>query len=98
MVQYCTNILVPEAILQILLWRSGNRSSMTVFTAEEEGRLHHIGSVLIQQSSDWIGDLLRQRDVLGGKGRLKVRNREGGRLKQTSAVDGGGTRSRPKLR
>lgn len=97
MVQYCTNILVPEAILQILLWRSGNRSSITVCSVEEEEQLHHIGSVLIQQSSDWIGDLLRQRDVLGGKGRLKVSKGENEKLKHTLTVDNG-TRSRPKLR
>jgi hypothetical protein len=94
MVQYCTNILVPEAILQILLWRSGNRSSTTVCSSEEEERLHHIGSVLIQQSSDWIGDLLRQRDVLGGKGRKKVAKGGNGHAVMVDS----GTRSRPKLR
>lgn len=97
MVQYCTNILVPEAILQILLWRSGNRSSITVCSVEEEERLHHIGSILVQQSSDWIGDLLRQRDVLGGKGRSKVIKGGDERSKHGLMVDSG-TRSRPKLR
>ena len=95
--QYCTNILVPEAILQILLWRNGDRSSATVCSAEEEERLHRIGSILVQQSSDWIGDLLRQRDVLGGGGRLRVDKGGKGGLKPASTVDGG-TRLRPKLR
>jgi hypothetical protein len=95
--QYCTNILVPEAILQILLWRHGDRSSVAVCSVEEEERLHRTGSVLVQQSSDWIGDLLRQRDVLGGGGRLKVDKGGKERLGHASTVDGG-TRLRPKLR
>lgn len=96
--QYCTNILVPEAILQILLWRNGDRSSATVCSVEEEERLHRVGSVLVQQSSDWIGDLLRQRDVLGGREMLKVDKGGNGRpLKPASTIDGG-TRLRPKLR
>lgn len=95
--QYCTNILVPEAILQILLWRNGNRSSIAVCSVEEEERLHCIGSALVQQSSDWIGDLIRQRDVLGGGGRLKVDKGGNEKLKSASTVDGG-TRLRPKLR
>jgi len=94
--QYCTNILAPEAILQVLLWRNGDRSSIAICSVDEEERLHSIGLVLMQQSSDWIGDLLRQRDVLGG-GRLKVDKTRDERLKPASAVDGG-TRSRPKLR
>ena len=97
MEQYCTNIIVPEAILQILLWRSGDRTSTSVCSAEEEERMHHIGAVLVQQSSDWIGDLLRQRDVLGGRGRLKADSRGNAKLKHASTVDGG-TRLRPKLR
>jgi len=95
--QYCTNILVPEAILQILLWRNGDRSSTAICSVDEEQRLHQIGLVLVQQSSDWIGDLLRQRDVLGGRGRFKVDKGGNERLKPTSTGDGG-TRSRPKLR
>lgn len=88
---------MPEAIVQILLWRNGDRSSIAICSVEEEERLHHIGSVLVQQSSDWIGDLLRQRDVLGGGGRLRVDKGGKGRLKPASTVDGG-TRLRPKLR
>ena len=95
--QYCTNILVPEAILQILLWRSGERSTTAVCSVEEEERLHHIGLVLVQQNPDWIGDLLRQRDVLGGRGRLNVGKGGNERLKPASTVDGG-TRLRQKLR
>ena len=95
--QYCTNILVPEAILQILLWRNGDRSSTAVCSVEEEKRLHRTGLALIQQNSDWIGDLLRQRDVLGGGGRLKVDKGGKERLKPASTVDSG-TRLRPKLR
>ncbi|KAF9644296.1 hypothetical protein BDM02DRAFT_3122124 [Thelephora ganbajun] len=94
---YCTNILVPEAILQILLWRSGDRGSTAVCSVEEEERLHHIGSVLTQQSSDWIGDLLRQRDVLGGRGKLKMGKGEDEGPKPISMVEGG-TRLRRKIR
>ena len=88
---------MPEAVLQILLWRNGNRNSTAVCSVEEEERLHHIGSVLVQQSSDWIGDLLRQRDVLGGKERSKMVKGANVGLKHALTADSG-TRLRQKLR
>lgn len=68
-----------------------------VCSVGEEERLHRVGSVLIQQSSDWIGDLLRQREVLGGKGRSRMGKGGIGGVRPTLTVDGG-TRLRQKLR
>lgn len=38
--QYCTNVLLPEAILQLLLWRSGLRKSLELLSPSEEEELH----------------------------------------------------------
>ncbi|KAI6036021.1 hypothetical protein BKA83DRAFT_4157016 [Pisolithus microcarpus] len=37
---YCLNILLPEAIKQLLLWKSGERTSSALLSDDEERRLH----------------------------------------------------------
>ncbi|TDL24901.1 hypothetical protein BD410DRAFT_785631 [Rickenella mellea] len=43
-IEYAMNILLPEAIIQILLWRSGERESIELLPLDEEKRLHDIGN------------------------------------------------------
>ena len=38
--QYCTSVLLPEAILQLLLWRNALRESPELLPPDEEARLH----------------------------------------------------------
>lgn len=89
---YCVNILLPEAIQQLLLWRSGERTTAALLSHSEEERLHERGSAKAQET-DWVFDLLRLREAqarLWGtdlKAKGKVENR--GEAK-------GGTRSRPR--
>ncbi|KAI0062374.1 hypothetical protein BV25DRAFT_1991658 [Artomyces pyxidatus] len=43
-VQYCLLVLLHEATVQLLLWRSGERHSLDPVDAAEEERLHALGS------------------------------------------------------
>lgn len=59
--QYCTDVLLPEAIMQILLWRCGHRRSLEMLSDEEEQNLHDTGTQLIRET-DWVHDLMRLRE------------------------------------
>ncbi|RDB22192.1 hypothetical protein Hypma_010693 [Hypsizygus marmoreus] len=59
-VDYCLNVLLPEAILQILLWRNGLRRSVDLLSDGEEMILHWKGEELIKES-DWVNDVMRLR-------------------------------------
>jgi hypothetical protein len=56
------DILLPEAVIQIHLWRFSERSSLDLFDDEEETRLHEIG---LKHATwvDWVSTvmLLRER-------------------------------------
>ena len=60
--QYCSNVLLPEAILQLLLWRSGERQSLDLLPPEEETRLHQLAQ-LKSHETDWVRDVMRLREV-----------------------------------
>ncbi|KAF8635495.1 hypothetical protein AX17_003885 [Amanita inopinata Kibby_2008] len=57
---YCLNVLLPEAILQILLWRKGLRRSLELLPVDEEQRLHDEGLRLLHVT-DWVWDVMRLR-------------------------------------
>ena len=81
--QYCQLVLLHEAILQLLLWRSGKRTSLDLL-GDEEQELH---DVALKQSEeiDWVVEIYRLREA-----GLKVKPGK-------TAVVVGGTRSRPKM-
>ena len=56
--QYCMSVLLPEAVLQILLWRSGHRHTPEVLSAEEETRLHDLADQLAEKRY-WVHDVIR---------------------------------------
>jgi hypothetical protein len=60
--QYCLNILLPEAVRQILLWRSGKRTSMQLLSSAEEEDLYQEGQTLLNET-DWVFDILRYRQM-----------------------------------
>ena len=60
--QYCLNILLPEAVRQILLWRSGKRTSMQLLSSEEEEDLYQEGQTLLNET-DWVFDIMRYRQM-----------------------------------
>ncbi|KAG6915330.1 hypothetical protein DXG01_012102 [Tephrocybe rancida] len=74
---YCLNVLVPEAILQILLWRNGDRTSIDILDDEEEADLYAKGVILLK-ASDWVNDVMRLRmAAIGEVG--KTRKSAGGK-------------------
>jgi hypothetical protein len=81
------NVLLPEAILQILLWRSGERKSLDLLDVDEEERLHALGAMKMQET-DWVHDVMRLRET-------KVRVMKKREVRGTPLTSGG-TRSRPK--
>lgn len=90
---YCVNILLPEAIQQLLLWRSGERTTATLLSHSEEERLHERGSAKAQET-DWVFDLLRLREA---QARLRgVDLNAKGKEKDKGGDAKGGTRSRPR--
>jgi len=61
-IEYCLNILLPEAVRQILLWRSGKRTSMQLLSPAEEEDLYQEGQTLLNET-DWVFDILRYRQM-----------------------------------
>ncbi|KAK7693919.1 hypothetical protein QCA50_003493 [Cerrena zonata] len=54
---YCTNILLPEAILQLLLWRAEIRNVLDLQSPEEEERLHCLAETKAQERY-WVHDIV----------------------------------------
>ncbi|KAI0093757.1 hypothetical protein BDY19DRAFT_989301 [Irpex rosettiformis] len=63
---YCTSVLLPEAILQILLWRNGERKAVDLLPPAEEKRLHCIAE---QHASAtyWVHDIVKLRHLAEGR-------------------------------
>ncbi|KAJ7706962.1 hypothetical protein B0H17DRAFT_1325715 [Mycena rosella] len=81
---YCLNVLLPELLIQIFLWRSGRRSSVALLSEVEEMRLHKLGEEE-KRRTDWVFDVKRLR---------AQKEREINKKIETVVV--GGTASRPK--
>jgi len=96
MVDYASNVLLPEATYQLLLWRSGERRSHEPLSETEERRLHERGQHLAHQV-DFVKSIERLREI-----KIKALNgkiaKEGSALQPKPPPEAlGGTRSRPKL-
>lgn len=50
-------MLLPEAILQLLLWRNGHRTTPDLLPADEEDQLHALAA---QKASEtyWVHDII----------------------------------------
>ncbi|KAG1794867.1 uncharacterized protein HD556DRAFT_1474342 [Suillus plorans] len=90
---YCVNILLPEAIQQLLLWRSGERTTAALLSHPEEERLHERGSAKAQET-DWVFDLLRLREAQARLWSVDLKAKDKAKNKGSEAR--GGTRSRPR--
>jgi hypothetical protein len=87
------NILLPEAIQQLLLWRSGERTTAALLSQSEEERLHECGSAKAQET-DWVFDLLRLREAQARLWGVDLKAK--GKAKDKGGEAKGGTRSRPR--
>ncbi|KAI9574204.1 hypothetical protein HD554DRAFT_2045299 [Boletus coccyginus] len=85
---YCLNILLPESIQQLLLWRSGERTSPTLFPPEEEQRLRDVAARKAAET-DWVDDVMRLRAAQARLWGIDLN-------KKAEVVQQGGTRSRPR--
>ena len=61
--KYCTNILLPEAVRQVLLWRNGSRTSVDLLPPAEEEDLYEEGARLLAET-DWVNDVVRYRKMM----------------------------------
>ncbi|KAK0211213.1 hypothetical protein DFS33DRAFT_1298206 [Desarmillaria ectypa] len=84
--EYCQNVLLPEAILQILLWKEGVRTSVELLSDDEEQRLHDQGQAL-RRKTDWVFDVMHLRHQ-----KVRALERKAGKAKLEKV---GGTRTRP---
>ncbi|KAF7986594.1 hypothetical protein HWV62_26368 [Athelia sp. TMB] len=86
---YCQNVLLPEAVRQILLWRKGVRRSVHLLSDDEEQQLCIAGEKL-RNATDWVRDIMRLRESLTRRAQKKAK-------KHAPPAPGpiSGTRSRP---
>ncbi len=64
--QYCTSVLLPEAILQLLLWRNNLRRSPQLLSREEEEELHRQAEERAS-ASYWVHDIVYMKRSAEGK-------------------------------
>ncbi|KAG6370065.1 hypothetical protein JVT61DRAFT_12467 [Boletus reticuloceps] len=90
---YCLNILLPECVQQLILWRSGERTSSTLLCPEEEQRLHDVGARKAAET-DWVDDVMRLREA-----QARLRGIDLNKMAEERKADSvmhGGTRTRPR--
>ncbi|KAL5529516.1 hypothetical protein ACEPAG_5501 [Sanghuangporus baumii] len=86
-IHFCTDVLLKEAVIQLLLWRAGKRRSIDLLSETEELLLHESGSNLAGEFdiAHTVQDL-----------RAKKEKFLSARLQSKQPIPAGGTRSRPK--
>lgn len=94
--QYCMSVLAPEAIIQILLWRKGKRTTMELLSEDEEKELHKAGDKL-RDETDWVRDIMRmyaacRRNI----DKAEKKGGDGAAVEEDLQVGTSGTRSRPR--
>ncbi|KAJ7481118.1 hypothetical protein B0H11DRAFT_2024308 [Mycena galericulata] len=57
---YCLNVLLPQLIIQILLWRTGKRRSVALLSPKREKELNRQGQEE-RRKTDWVFDVKRLR-------------------------------------
>ncbi|THH20878.1 hypothetical protein EW146_g559 [Bondarzewia mesenterica] len=86
-IEYCQLVLLHESILQLLLWRSEERTSLKILDDNEEKHLHEIAFKMSEQM-DWVVEIERLREA----GQKRRQQKAG-----PPPMSMGGTRSRPKM-
>ncbi|RDX56347.1 hypothetical protein OH76DRAFT_1368922 [Lentinus brumalis] len=88
---YCNNVLLQEAILQILLWRTGKRKDLGLLSPEEEQHLHDI-AMQEGEKTNWVHDIIRMRQAMEKTMLPSSKSKSKG--KATGAARGSRTRTR----
>ncbi|KAJ3999164.1 hypothetical protein F5050DRAFT_1805302 [Lentinula boryana] len=81
-INYCLNVLLPEAVLQLLLWRNGHRSSVELLSDFEEVELHQKAEKLAEET-DWVFDVVRLREI-----KVRQLKKQASKVGITSGPDG----------
>ncbi|KAI0273518.1 hypothetical protein BC834DRAFT_854207 [Gloeopeniophorella convolvens] len=69
--QYCLLVLFHEAILQLLLWRSGERQSLDLLPDSDEARLRLVGLAKSEERA-WVEEIFRLRGMKAKEDRRAV--------------------------
>ncbi|KAF7440270.1 hypothetical protein PC9H_000614 [Pleurotus ostreatus] len=93
-IEYCLNVLLPESIIQIFLWKSGDRKCISLRSPEEEAALHTVGEEM-RAKRDWVFDVMRLRDMHEHRRGVK---RKRPVPEKDAVVEGTGTRTRLRTR
>ncbi|KAF4614924.1 hypothetical protein D9613_002583 [Agrocybe pediades] len=88
-INYCSDILLPEAIRQILLWRFEERKTAALLSSDEEQELFEKGEALLQER-DWVRDLMRLRGLQSSL----TKNRNTPKSPKGKSLSGRSTRNR----
>lgn len=91
--QYCADVLFPEAMLQLHLLRSGKRKSAHLLTPKEENTLYEEGQELLSEGVHWITQIIQMRRLAENTYKKRTRKKE-----EAQVVIVGGTSTRPKAR
>jgi len=91
---YCTDVLLREAVLQLLLWRSRTRTAPELQAPEEEQRLHDIA---LEQAEEtyWVHDIIRLKQAAEGSMLPPSSRKIISATSSSNSLRTGGTRSRP---
>ncbi|KIY71041.1 hypothetical protein CYLTODRAFT_441539 [Cylindrobasidium torrendii FP15055 ss-10] len=83
---FCSNVILKQALKQVLLWRADSRRSAELLSDEKEEQLSEEAEKLLKDT-DWVADLLNVRETLATTGNSD--------LKQLKRTIVGGTKRRP---
>lgn len=95
-ITYYHTVLVPEATLQLLLWRGGHRTSRETQGEDEESKLRAKGKELSEEKDFTIQVLQLRAAKLARAGGSSAGVVRGSATKGTPKALTGGTRSRPR--
>ena len=84
-------MLLQEAILQLLLWRTGHRKELGLLSPEEEQRLHDI-AMEEGEKTNWVHDIIRLRQAAEKTMLPSAKTKGKGKTKE--AAPAAGTRAR----
>lgn len=61
-VQFCVNVLLPEMVIQLYLWRAKKRTTTALLSPAEEQAMHVEGEKLLAER-DWVWDVINMRGM-----------------------------------
>jgi len=84
--QYCSDILLLEAIRQILPRRTSVRTSAELLGPQEEQRLYDEGEELLHETVDWVFDIMRFREWKKGSMTNRAAKKSGDRSTELTVL------------